>query len=120
MGLTSPGCQAAVLWTEPPDDATKENEIRGNKWGGRDDKGHCSVITFNKEKKGNSCNSLTVRYTPSRSRDFDSTTIDRSSQQARGSHRKLHSEKATRDGNETLVKYGRLSRITTVSSDPFD
>jgi hypothetical protein len=59
--LTSPGCQAAVLWTEPPDDAAKENKIGSNKGCGREDEGHCSVTSFNNGTNKDHFNSLTVR-----------------------------------------------------------
>jgi len=39
-GISS-GCQAAVLWTKPPDDATQQDEISSNEWGGCDDEVHC-------------------------------------------------------------------------------
>jgi hypothetical protein len=53
-------------------------------------------------------------------RGFDSTIIDRSSQQAQGNRRRSHWEKATRNENGGLAQYGRLSQITIVSNDPFD
>jgi hypothetical protein len=45
MRLTSSRRQAAVLWTEPPDDAAQQDEISSNEWGGCDDEVHCSITT---------------------------------------------------------------------------
>ena len=49
------------MWTEPPDDATKENKIGSNKGCGREDEGHCSVTSFNNGTNKEHFDSLTVR-----------------------------------------------------------
>jgi hypothetical protein len=49
------------LWTEASDDAAEENKISGNKGCGRDDEGHCSVISFNNGTNEGYFISLTVR-----------------------------------------------------------
>ena len=68
------------MWTQPPDKAAEQNEVNGNKMGGRDDEGYCSVTTLNKRTIGDHANSLTVRHMAKISTGFDLTTIDRSSQ----------------------------------------
>jgi hypothetical protein len=43
IGLTPPGSQTTVLWTEPLDDASEDDKIGCNQRCGRDDEAHSSV-----------------------------------------------------------------------------